>query len=153
MKKIIACLFVVAILTMLFFPCVFIRTASKELLVYPVFSDVDFKSNYIHSVQKTPVTELFKITPMGKIKLYETRYRSYGVGLPFLKTEGNFSQEGDEFVLTMNREFENIAIRTGVGTEQILSVNEKKLALYQILPAGERVEIFVKPYFIGKFLR
>ena len=153
MKKIIACLFVVGILAILFFPCLFIRTASKELLVCPVFSDIDFKSTYIHSVQKTPVAELFKITPTGKIKLYETRYRSYGVGLPFLKSEGNFSQEGDEFVLTMNREFDNIAIRPGVGTEQTLFVNEQELSLYQMLPMGERVEIFVKPYFIGKFLR
>lgn len=153
MKKIIVCLVIVCALVALFFPCLFIRTASKELLAQPVFLNVDLKSTYIHSVQKTPVAELFKVGMDGKIRLYETRYMSYGVGLPFLISEGDFSQEGDEFVLKMNREFENIVIRTGGDTEQTLFVNDKELPIYVLLPAGERVEIFVKPYFIGKFLR
>lgn len=121
-------------------------------MVRPMISDVNLKISYIHSVQKTPIEEYLKIERSGKIRLYETHYQSFGVGLPFLEEEGEFHQEGNIFVLKMNREFKDLALGVGKDTELTLEIDDTVLPLYKMIKAGQRVTIAVRPYLIGKFL-
>lgn len=151
MKKIIFTVGII-LLIILFFPCLFISANSGNILIIPMIREVNLKIRFIHSVQKTPVEEYLKVERLGKITLYETHYQSFGVGLPFLEDEGNFHQEGDVFVLKMNREFKDLALRIGKDTELTLNVDEEILLLYEMMKAGSRVDIAVKPYIMGKLL-
>ena len=153
MKRIIVISLAVVILVILFFPCLFIRNISGFLIIKPLIGDVDLKINYIHSVQKTPVEECLKINKFDKIRLYETRYQSFGVGLPFSEEDGEFHQEGNFFVLKMNRQFKNLFLRVGKETNLTLNVDGDILPVYRTMAIGSRVEIYVEPFIIGRFFK
>ena len=76
-----------------------LRDEKGELLaVYPLANGELFSVRYIHSVQKTPVIEVFSITTEGVIELRETIYEDFGAGLPFI-VDGKkvFSSGGGKF--------------------------------------------------------
>lgn len=153
MKKFILAIISIIILIIFLFPCLFIRNTSGNLIVKPLISEVNLKISYIHSVQKTPIEEFLKIKRFEKIKLYETKYQSFGVGLPFLENEGEFSQEGDFYILKMNREFQNLTLRYGKGTNLTLDIDNEILPVYKEMAVGSKIEIFVAPFIIGKFFK
>lgn len=101
--------------------------------------------HFIHSVQKTPVEEELRVdNGVEGFVLEATRYQSFGVGLPFLEQEGKFHAEGDYFVIEdMGRHFPRIALRVGVGTELVLTVDGEEKRLYESLAPGSRVDIYI----------
>ena len=100
---------------------------------------------FIHSVQKTPVEEDLRVDEeLSGFVLEATRYQSFGVGLPFLASEGEFRTEGDHFVMEgMERRFPQLSLRTGVGTELTLVLDGTEERLFEKLPAGSRVDLYV----------
>ena len=100
--------------------------------------------NFIHSVQKTPVVEELEFDGDNFI-LRRTKYKSQGVGLPFMESDGNFYRDGDWFIMDdMNRHFKNLQLRTGVGTNLIVTLNGQEFKLYEKFPAGTKILIDVK---------
>ena len=89
----------------------------------------------------------------GSLELIETRYRSFGVGLPFLESEGDFRQEGSDFVLCgMKRHFPGLSLRTGVGTQLTLTVSglgqmEQVFPLYEEFLPGTRIDVRLQPLY------
>ena len=76
-----------------------LRSGDDEVLaVFPLAKGETFSVRYIHSVQKTPVLEVFFINTEGDIELRETIYEDFGAGLPFL-VDGSkvFSSGGGKF--------------------------------------------------------
>lgn len=111
--------------------------------------DADKKTSliihFIHSVQKTPVIEELEFDGEDFI-LLRTRYKSFGVGLPFMESDGKFREEGDWFVMDeMNRRIKNLSLRTGVGTQLTLELNGEKFELYKKYPAGTKIVIDSAP--------
>ena len=111
--------------------------------------DADIKTSliirFIHSVQKTPVIEELEFDGEDFI-LLRTRYKSHGVGLPFMESDGVFREEGDWFVMDeMNRRIKNLSLRTGVGTELTLELNGETFELYKKYPAGTKIVINSAP--------
>lgn len=97
--------------------------------------------SFMHSVQKTPVIEELEFDGEEFI-LRRTRYKSQGVGLPFLESDGVFREEGDWFVMDeMNRRVKNLSLRTGVGTELTVELGGEKFELYKKYPAGTKILI------------
>ncbi|KYO64134.1 DUF1850 domain-containing protein [Thermovenabulum gondwanense] len=70
----------------------------------------EFTHVFIHSIQKTPVYEDFKVEDNKKLHLIRTRYFSLGIGLPYAE-EGKFENQNGEFVMEMNRFFDTLPIR------------------------------------------
>ena len=103
--------------------------------------------HFIHSVQKTPVEEFLTAYPDGHFHLTGTRYQSHGVGLPFLPEEGTFRQEGEHFVLDMDRDYAELSLRTGVGTELMIEAGGKRIPVYEMYPVGTRIDLVVAPFY------
>ncbi len=100
--------------------------------------------SFIHSVQKTPVIEELEFDGEDFI-LLRTRYKSQGVGLPFMESDGVFREEGDWFVMdNMNRRIKNLSLRTGVGTELTLEIGGEKIELYKKYPPGTKINFEIK---------
>ena len=78
--------------------------------------------------------------------LKKTRYRSFGVGLPFLESDGSFHHEDDAFVMDdMNRTMREIALRPGVSTELTLFLPNETVPLYDRVPLGSLVRVTIAP--------
>lgn len=98
----------------------------------------NFSIGYKHSVMKTEAEEFFKIDSEGNIILWETVYKSYGVGLPFLPEEGELKIEDGKFILKMERKFKDINMTISPLAKHYLRVNNKKYMLSEEL--GEKVK-------------
>ena len=97
--------------------------------------------NFIHSVQKTPVVEELEFDGDNFI-LLRTRYKSQGVGLPFMESDGKFYRDGDWFIMDeMNRTIKNLQLRTGTGTNLTVTLNGQEFKLYEKFPAGTKIII------------
>ena len=133
-------------------PALFLQAdEQKTILVRQIRDEVPLTIHFIHSVQKTPVEEFLTAHADGHFHLAGTRYQSHGVGLPFLPEEGNFRREGDYFVLDMERDYQELSLRTGVGTELTIAAGEQIIPAYEMYPVGTRIDLVVAPlytYFI-----
>ena len=129
-------------------PALFLQAdGQKTLLVRQIRDATPFTIHFIHSVQKTPVEEFLTAHADGHFHLAGTRYQSHGVGLPFLPEEGNFRREGDYFVLDMERDYKELSLRTGVGTELTIAAGEQIIPAYEMYPVGTRIDLVVAPLY------
>ena len=129
-------------------PALFLRAGDDMIvLVRQIRDEVPVTIHFIHSVQKTPVEEFLTAHADGHFHLSGTRYQSHGVGLPFLPEEGAFRQEGDCFVLAMERDYKELSLRTGVGTELTITAGERTIPVYEMYPVGTRIDLVVAPLY------
>lgn len=127
-------------------PLLVVEGEGKFLFIQPTGVGEKLSIHFIHSVQKTRVIEnhIVNDTNNGFI-LKSTKYQSFGVGLPFLDSEGKFRQEGDFFIIDdFNRQFNDIILRAGIGTELTLVYRGKEYPVYQDVPVGGRIDIKLK---------
>ena len=129
-------------------PALFLQADGKKIvLARKIHDEVPVTIHFIHSVQKTPVEEFLTAHADGHFHLAGTRYQSHGVGLPFLPEEGAFRQEGDYFVLDMERDYKELSLRTGVGTELTITAGEQVIPVYELYPVGTRIDLVVAPLY------
>ena len=133
-------------------PALFMQAdGTKTVLVRQIRDEVPLTIHFIHSVQKTPVEEFLTAHADGHFHLTGTRYQSHGVGLPFLPEEGTFRQEGDYFVLDMDRDYSELSLRTGVGTELVIEAGGQSIPVYEMYPVGTRIDLVVAPLYAYLF--
>ncbi|WP_315452013.1 DUF1850 domain-containing protein [uncultured Selenomonas sp.] len=129
-------------------PALFLQAdGQKIILVRQIRDEVPLTIHFIHSVQKTPVEEFLTAHADGHFHLTGTRYQSHGVGLPFLPEEGDFRREGDYFVLDMDRDYNELSLRTGVGTQLTIEAGGARIPVYEMYPVGTRVDLVVAPLY------
>lgn len=129
-------------------PALFLQAdGQKTILVRQIRDEVPLTIHFIHSVQKTPVEEFLIAHADGHFHLTGTRYQSHGVGLPFLPEEGKFRREGDYFVLDMDRDYNELSLRTGVGTQLTIEADGARIPVYEMYPVGTRVDLVVAPLY------
>ena len=129
-------------------PALFLQAdGQKTILVRQIRDEVPLTIHFIHSVQKTPVEEFLTAHADGHFHLTGTRYQSHGVGLPFLPEEGNFRREGDYFVLDMDRDYNELSLRTGVGTQLTIEADGARIPVYEMYSVGTRVDLVVAPLY------
>ena len=128
-------------------PVLLVESDGKVLFTMTAKSGMQFSTHFIHSVQKTPVEEYFVVNEdCSGFILKSTRYQSFGVGLPFLESDGTFRREGDSFIMDdLNRPIKILALRPGVGTELSITINGETLPLYEIVRLGSLVSVSIVP--------
>ena len=135
------------ILSLFFIPCLCLVGEGQLIAAAPAIPGTRFAICFIHSVQKTPVRENLCLEDNG-FRLDSTEYKSFGVGLPFLESEGAFRREGEFFIMDhMDRHFEQLSLRTGVGTELRVLLNGREYHLYEMFPPGTRIDILTVPFY------
>lgn len=135
-------------------PFVFFVAEGAVILEFPVEKNEGFTIKFIHSVQKTPVEENLRVNEtLDGFILDSTKYQSFGVGLPFMMSEGDFRQEGDYFIFSnMNRHFKDLALRFGVGNALTIIHQGKAYPIYQQVKPGSKIELKVEPYYRRFFI-
>ncbi len=128
-------------------PCLIIEGNGKLTAAAPWIPGTGFSVHFIHSVQKTPVQENLVVEEKG-FRLESTEYQSFGVGLPFLEEEGDFRMEDGRFVMDhMDRKFDRLSLRTGVGTRLRITLWNREYPLYEMFPPGTRIDIHEVPVY------
>ncbi len=130
-------------------PFFFVASGGTMLSAMPAKPGLPFSLRFIHSVQKTPVEEYFVINDtLDGFVMRSTKYQSFGVGLPFLESEGHFRHEGNFFIMDdMNREIRDLQIRPGQGTQFTLIFDRTRYPLNDRIAPGASVHLWVGPYY------
>jgi hypothetical protein len=116
---------------------------SGEILFYTRVVEGDiFEFNYIHSVEKTLVEGTFLIEKDGALRIMETRFSSYGAGLPnihekTLRKNGWFVTEGGE-------RLENLRFFFSPINRPVLKFRDKETALRTKKNEGGLLEISIR---------
>jgi hypothetical protein len=136
-------------------PFLVIRGDGRLLMARQTGAGEELSIQFIHSVQKTKVIENHAVNEnCDGFMLKSTKYQSFGVGLPFLESEGKFHTEGDYFIIDdFNRPFKSIILRAGIGTELTIVYEGKEYPVYKDVPVGGRIDIEAKrlyKFFIKK---
>lgn len=114
-------------------------SGKKEIIPVP---QARFQISYTHSVHKTPVEEFFYIAEDNKMVLYEIRYSSYGVGMPYDFEGGVFSNQDGQFHLTgLQREFPAIDIMASEIPAQVIIVEGRKYHLLTLFQPDKNIHI------------
>lgn len=121
------------------------ETESGIALSLPTYPEDTFSMRFTHSVHKTPVWENFVVNGVDELTLTSTEYRSYGVGMPSLPSEGVFTQLGDRFLLTnLSRPFKQIPVRVGPEAKLSLIHQNQEYPLYQWFEAGTLITLHIR---------
>lgn len=114
----------------------------RVVLEFPFRQGEDLTLEYTHSVQLTPVREIFRVQD-GQLVLVETVYESLGVGLPY-GAEGNFeNREGKFFLRGLSRHFSRVSLWVSPIPAQRLKVKGREFPLLDLVGPDTLVEIRV----------
>ncbi len=131
-------------------PVVAVLAEGTLLTSTPAAPGTELSLRFIHSVQRTPVEEFFVVNGTADgLVLRVTRYESFGVGLPFLESDGKFRREGDWFVMDMERPIPRLDLRPGVSTKLTLFLAGEAIPLYERVPLGTLVGVRVVPRYVA----
>ncbi len=120
-------------------PKIYVGTEKEIVAVVNARENLPLTINFIHSVQKTPVIEELEYKG-GEFILLRTKYKSQGVGLPFDAGDGKFFRDGDWFIFdAMNRQFKNLELRIGKGTQLKITLDGREHELYKKFPLGTKI--------------
>ena len=120
-------------------PKISLGSDSKTVFVADYQENLPVTINFMHSVQKTPVIEELELRN-GELVLLRTKYKSFGVGLPFDAGDGKFHRDGEWFIMdNMNRHFKKLELRTGKGTQLKITLDGREFDLYKKFPPGTKI--------------
>jgi hypothetical protein len=131
-----------------------IRLENGTILFFePVPEGWSFSSGIIHSLERTPVEDEYRVVG-GQIWQWQERFRSNNAGLPTVApSNGRFFSSSEWFVLQGGRNrWKSLDYRVGTSTlgKNILTLeNYGAVALYERL-AGERIRFEARSMPLGK---
>lgn len=127
--------------------------AGNPVLMLPMLFDQTCTLEYIHSVLKTPVRENFVLAPEHQLQLTSTSFKAYGVGTPYLPSEGKLELHNGEFLLSgLNRKFKEVDLGFVPLNKQVLLFRGKKYPFSDYFKDDTLVKLQVKPYSIAEII-
>jgi hypothetical protein len=112
---------------------------------FPVTQGERFSIAFIHSVNQSPVIDLFAVEGRT-IRPVEARYYTLGAGMPTSPEPGQtMRQEGDALIITgFTAAYESLNYIVGTVSDHILTVDGQEISLRGLCGRNAAVRIFVK---------
>ena len=113
-------------------------STNKTIFSRRVLPGDNFSTSYIHSVEKTPVKEIFVIDNQYRIILSETQVSSSGAGLPSqIFNEEQFLLKDGKFIISnINRILPFIPLKIGKIRHNIFFFKEETVELSSLIGDG-----------------
>ena len=119
--------------------------ASGEVfLQLPVRYGQAFTIRYVHSVDRSPVFETFRVKKGAGLVLEETHFRMFGAGMGHWEGHGRLVRDGEwTRIEGINRELGGFVLRIGSkGVDHTVILGKQEINLSD-MAAGRRAEVFV----------
>ena len=118
----------------------------------PVENLDEFEITFTHSVNKTPVTDIYQIRE-GDIYLTGNIYYSFGAGVPTEIYEGqtlSYGENGEMIISDMDTLMPNLVYIIGTVTDYYLSVNGgEKVCLQDLYGTNKHIRIYCRGFLPG----
>jgi hypothetical protein len=122
--------------------------SAQAVVRVPVEAGARVELRYRHSVERTPVVEVFRAGPAG-LDFVEMRFSSQGAGLP---TEG-YVRENGVFVLRRPRHVGALPLAVSALAGHTLWVNDRTIDLVAAAGDGSRVSVRVSSVRVSRIRR
>lgn len=120
------------------------QETNKEYIRLKVQVGDQLELAWIHSVELTPWIEVLEIVEDEHLMLIETRFQSYGAGVPY-ETEGNFLvRDGYTIMTDLDQLFTSYRWVHSHNAQFTLTKNGKYVFLADELPHHQRMEMFIE---------
>lgn len=124
---------------------------------YSMAPGEEFSITFIHSVNKSPVTDWYETDGQGRIWLRRTVYYDFGAGVPFDLNEGetlSYADNGAMVISGIDREIPEFLIFVGTVSDHTLSIKGKEISLRDLCGRNAKVRItFTPPPGAGLFCK
>lgn len=117
-------------------PCLILKNGDtgKTLAVYRIEEGSKFSITFVHSVNKSPVTDIYEIRK-GEIYVVRTIYYSFGAGVQTEIEEGQtleYGEDGSMIVSGFERPMDNLSYIVGTVSDHILEINGSSISLREL---------------------
>ena len=137
-----------ALAGLLFFPVKTLEVRSRKVdrvLFREITAPGDiFTFAYIHSIENIPVEGVFAVEDDGSLRVVETRYPSYGAGLPSQAT--GKSDDGKWMVAPGGQRLPEFSFYISPINRSSLRLGDKTLDLNRLIESGDIVTVAVRRY-------
>ena len=140
--------FLATVLTVLFLaslytkPHLVLTGGGKTLFIHPVYEGEEFSITYIHSVNQSPVAEIYQIRH-GAIVLSALEFEDFGAGMPSGLEEGKtlfFLPCGRMRIEGFDRISSSIRYIAGHAVCLVLNIGYEKIPFTQLAEPGTLIE-------------
>ncbi len=121
--------------------------SGEEFSRYPVRYGDGFSIGFIHSVNKSPVTDYYEIRRDG-IYVVKTVYYGFGAGVQTELEGGETLEYGDDgsmIVSGFNRKMDNLIYFVGTVSDHTLTVRRREISLRGLCGRNAMVRIVFEP--------
>ena len=147
---------IIAVLIMLYFeftPAYLVLTNGDtgELLAeFPVRSGDNFSISFVHSVNKSSVTDVYEVRG-NAIFVVSTIYYSFGAGVQTEIQEGQtleYGEDGSMIVSGFNKRMDNLSYIVGTVSDHILEINGRSVGLRELCGKNTCVRFSIRRKFL-----
>jgi|SRR5690554_4876085 hypothetical protein len=124
-------------------PCLVLKNGETGEVIasFPVSDGEEFSVTFIHSVNQTPVTDVYQIKK-GRIYVVRTIYYSFGAGVQTEIGEGQsleYGRDGAMIVSGFNRVMDRLSYIVGTVSDHTLQIGEEIISLRELCGRNRRV--------------
>ncbi|HHW67304.1 DUF1850 domain-containing protein [Defluviitalea raffinosedens] len=152
---IVAVLFTVSVILFFVFssPCLILKNSDTGEIIasFPVNDGDEFSVTFIHSVNNSPVTDVYQIRT-GKMYVDRTIYYAFGAGVQTEIEEGQsleYGSDGAMIVSGFNKLMDRLSYIVGTVSDHILHINGKDISLRELCGKNTTVQFVTGRRFIS----
>lgn len=115
-----------------------------RLANHKILKDGTFSVSFIHSVNKSPVTDYYKIIN-NDIYLYKTVYYNFGAGVPTDITGDEsltYGEDGSMIIDNINKKIDSLSFFLSEQSDHILTIENEAFSLWN--ECGKNMKINIK---------
>lgn len=129
---------------MLSSPCLILKNGDtgEVIQVFPVEDGEEFSITFVHSVNNSPVTDVYQIRN-GRIYVVRTIYYSFGAGVQTELEEGQsleYGRDGSMIVSGFNRPMDHLSYIVGTVSDHTLQIDGKLISLRELCGRNTTVQ-------------
>lgn len=109
----------------------------------------EFSVEFIHSVNKTPVRDTYRIDD-GKIRAHSTTYRSFGAGVQTQLEDGqemSIDDDGNMIITGFDITYDPLRYIVSAAYDHVLIIGDRQISLRETCGKNTRVVFEVAPLF------
>lgn len=122
---------------------------SERYLTEKAEQGFEFSVEFIHSVNKTPVKDTYRIDE-GKIRAYSTTYRSFGAGVQTQLEDGQkmtVDKDGNMIITGFDITYDPLRYIVSAAYDHVLFIGDRQISLRETCGKNTRVVFEVAPLF------
>ena len=122
------------------------RESGRVYAEYPVSDGDTFSVTFVHSVNKTPVSDVYEVRG-GSIVLTGTVYYSFGAGVPDTLAEGEkltVREDGAMVITGMDKNLDGVVYAVGTVSDHVLELGGEEISLRDLCGRNSKVRFEIR---------